>query len=563
MSHAARSRLAPAGALVPLVALVLAGTPLAAQTGVSPDSVDGALAITADDIRGYVEAVVHDSIGSRAIGSPGIERTARYVAEQFERLGLRPSASVQNVFHALAFRRPLPDTTSWIQRYILPGNLAPAYDQSLLRFAARPHRDGRVSLGSDGEALEHSATVTFAGGARFAVDTMPESGGMDRFRSNELAPMHVLTGRHTAATVRAAALTGDIVLYVPPAGTDSTAARQVIEALKDSRHVIAISDEDSATFARGRAARGARPPVIINQFMERFVGPRHWAAYVRGAEIASVLEVAGIDLTRVLADTAPTIRTVPAMNVFPVFRVMATVRDTATAVNTIAILPGTDSVLAKEFVVFTAHMDETDIAGPGSRPRVGNGANDNAAGVAGLLALAEAFSQPGARPRRSLLFVATSGTALGAAGANYLAGSEDLGRSVPTLLNITLDRIGRAPKDSVVVDGMDDIAFPTRPEWVAAQHPNVGLTLVDGGTIATAKSDHVAFVSRAVPSLLFYGSPHGKLDEVADTPEAMDAEQAARIVQLIYYIGREVANTGEWPRWTADGRARRLLFVGE
>jgi hypothetical protein len=66
--------------------------------------------------------------------------------------------------------------------------------------------------------------------------------------------------------------------------------------------------------------------------------------------------------------------------------------------NVIARLPGRDPELAKEVVLFTAHHD---------------GTLDNAAGLATLLAVAEAFTALPERPRRSILFAALATDAQG------------------------------------------------------------------------------------------------------------------------------------------------------
>ncbi len=105
-------RIGVAGLAAPLLASVLVARMVAAQAGASSPSTADAPAIVADDLRRHIAALTDAAIGPRVLGSPGLERTAQYVAEQFKQLGLLPSASVRNVFSAFAFRREPPDTTS-------------------------------------------------------------------------------------------------------------------------------------------------------------------------------------------------------------------------------------------------------------------------------------------------------------------------------------------------------------------------------------------------------------------------------------------------------------------
>ena len=84
--------------------------------------------------------------------------------------------------------------------------------------------------------------------------------------------------------------------------------------------------------------------------------------------------------------------------------------------NVAALLPGAGPG-ADEVVVIGGHYDHLGI-GPGvGGDSIYNGAEDNAGGVAQLLALAEAFSTSGVRPRRSILFIAFDGEELGLRGA--------------------------------------------------------------------------------------------------------------------------------------------------
>jgi Zn-dependent M28 family amino/carboxypeptidase len=86
--------------------------------------------------------------------------------------------------------------------------------------------------------------------------------------------------------------------------------------------------------------------------------------------------------------------------------------------NVIGVLPGTDPALRQQAVIYTAHHDhlgsETD---PSGRAVIYNGALDNAAGVAQMLAIARAFAA--APPRRSVVFIALAAEEQGLLGSEY------------------------------------------------------------------------------------------------------------------------------------------------
>src|SRR5687767_12434447 len=72
-----------------LLMAVLLGPPASAQS--EPPSTRAAASITSSDILRRIEIIAADSMQGRATPSPGLERTAGYVASEFQRAGLRPA----------------------------------------------------------------------------------------------------------------------------------------------------------------------------------------------------------------------------------------------------------------------------------------------------------------------------------------------------------------------------------------------------------------------------------------------------------------------------------------
>src|SRR5260221_7812947 len=92
-----------------LTVIAVLVSPLHAQT---PDNVTQAAAtITLAEVAQHLSRLIADSLRHRATPSPPLEQTARYVAEEFQRLGLTPGAADP------AGRQE----RTWIQRYPVPG----------------------------------------------------------------------------------------------------------------------------------------------------------------------------------------------------------------------------------------------------------------------------------------------------------------------------------------------------------------------------------------------------------------------------------------------------------
>jgi len=108
--------------------------------------------------------------------------------------------------------------------------------------------------------------------------------------------------------------------------------------------------------------------------------------------------------------------------------------------NVIGVLEGKSK--KNEFVIVSAHYDHLGMMNSGAGDRIYNGANDDASGVAGVLALAEYFKAKGEN-ERSIIFVAFTAEELG------LIGSKHFGKNINAdkcIAGINLEMIGKEPE---------------------------------------------------------------------------------------------------------------------
>ncbi len=87
--------------------------------------------------------------------------------------------------------------------------------------------------------------------------------------------------------------------------------------------------------------------------------------------------------------------------------------------NVVARVRGHDPAVADEYVVYSSHWDHLGLNPNLIGDQIYNGALDNATGAAGLIELGRAFAR--ARPRRSILLLATTAEEQGLLGARYYA----------------------------------------------------------------------------------------------------------------------------------------------
>jgi Zn-dependent M28 family amino/carboxypeptidase len=238
--------------------------------------------------------------------------------------------------------------------------------------------------------------------------------------------------------------------------------------------------------------------------------------------------------------------------------------DTVKAANTVGIIEGSDPKLKDEYIVISAHMDHIGtgqgrgfehLRGGAKQPAddsIYNGADDNASGTAGIIALAKAFSQPGVRPRRSVIFLGVGGEEGGFLGSRHFVQHPP----VPfeqLVANINMDMIGRVQGDTIFIKGGHYSDLATLAGRVVAAHPELRLAAILR-TDATRGSDHAVFARKRIPILFFYDGgadhlPHPDYHRATDSPEKINTDAAVRVLRLVFYVAREIGVMDQRPQW--------------
>jgi Zn-dependent M28 family amino/carboxypeptidase len=174
--------------------------------------------------------------------------------------------------------------------------------------------------------------------------------------------------------------------------------------------------------------------------------------------------------------------------------------------------------------------------------------------VAGLLELVEAFTQPGVRPKRSLLFLAPSGEEDGLLGSAHFTEYPPIPlRQV--VANLNMDLVGRNWRDSVIAVGLEQSDLGTTLGRVARAHPELRMTPIADRWPEERifyRSDHYNFARKGVPILFFTSGTHADYHQPSDEPGTIDGEKEARLVRLLFYVGAAVADQASRPKWTPE-----------
>ncbi|WP_443750709.1 M28 family metallopeptidase [Asticcacaulis solisilvae] len=242
--------------------------------------------------------------------------------------------------------------------------------------------------------------------------------------------------------------------------------------------------------------------------------------------------------------------------------------------NIIGRLPGTGH--PDETILYTAHWDHLGICAPEAKDRICNGAVDNGTGVGTLMELARAFGKT--HNDRSVVFIAFTAEESGLLGSEYYA-SNPLYPLARTVAGINMDalNVNGATRDIEVIgsgqSSLEDLLAKYAKKQGRVLEPD---QMPEAGSFF--RSDHFTLVKRGVPmlnagsgqDLVKGGLRAGRAaadDYIRNRYHQPGDEWSAKwdlsgLVQdatLYYEIGRDLANSRQWPAWrdTSEFKAAR------
>lgn len=190
-------------------------------------------------------------------------------------------------------------------------------------------------------------------------------------------------------------------------------------------------------------------------------------------------------------------------------------------VNLIARIEG--SMPGGKVLVITAHYDHLGIQGS----QIYNGADDNASGVAGLLAVAESFK--GAPPKHTVLIVALDAEEGGLRGARVFLEAPPVPAG-DIALNINFDMLAKNARGELYAAGGSpnpwvkarlEALVPTAPVTLKLGHDTGPDDSFDNWTY---QSDHGVFARAGIPWVYFgvedHPEYHKPTDDFATVPQA-------------------------------------------
>ncbi|MEO7043086.1 MAG: M28 family peptidase [Gemmatimonadaceae bacterium] len=406
-------------------------------------------AITACDLMTRLYIYSDDSLRGREAGTPDAQRATNYIERQVRQLGLRPGGDHGSYFQNM-------DVTA---RTVTPASKimtgSHTFHVNTDFVLSAPPADHKVSGAVIfGGTLGDTVSELTAEQANGKIVVMMEPAGGGRFFRRAPGSANPLAGAEAIITVAS---------ILPKPRFQPTLDDTVQNT---GRAAYAASHPQEAN-ARGRGGFGGAG---LNITVTSRVATALLGKSVASAAMGDVGPSATIDI-HVKTIAAPTR-------------------------NVIAILPGTDPVLRKEYIVIGAHADHIGVSGarpvvehdslkaynevsrvegadsrtatpptdeqwvrinaikdslrkvyPARRDSINNGADDDGSGSVSILEIAQAFAQGHVKPKRSLIFIWQMGEEKGLWGSQWFTNHPTVPRD-SIVADLNLDMVGRgAPTD--------------------------------------------------------------------------------------------------------------------
>jgi hypothetical protein len=220
--------------------------------------------------------------------------------------------------------------------------------------------------------------------------------------------------------------------------------------------------------------------------------------------------------------------------------------------NLIGLVRGSDPEVRDQAVVLGAHFDHLGIGKAVAGDSIYNGADDDASGVAVVMAAARALAQ--APARRSVIFLLTSGEEFGVLGTQWYVDRPTFPLAL-TVADLQVEMVGRP--DSLV-------GGPGKFWLTGYERSTMGESFARAGMPVVAdprtdfrffeRSDNIVFALREIPAhTLSSFSLHSDYHQPSDEVERIDFAHLQQAAEVVLRATRILADSAA-PAWRPGGR---------
>jgi hypothetical protein len=472
--------------------------------------------INAEDARKHLSILASDEYEGRETGKPGAEKAARYIANEFKKLGLQ----------------------------------APVNGSYFL----------------DVPLVESSTKISFT------VNGQEFNNGKDFFTRSTVTDQSinateiVFVGYGTEAEIANTDLKGKIVVWVNEDKAQDGKAANTSYRLSATRTQILKNLQSK----NPQLILAANPEItdVLKKYGSSILVGR--LSIKTDADKPANQQALTLNITTALADqlvktggkTFDELKNAPAQTISAAITVNthAETKDVK-AVDVLGFLPGTD--LKDEVLVFSAHYDHIGL-NPNGPDKVNNGADDDGSGTTGILEIARAFTQAkkdGHGPRRSILFLGNVGEEKGLLGSEYYT-DHPVFPLANTITDLNIDMIGRVGFEYIGKPDSANYVYTIGSAMLSKELHQINEDANNKYTHLEQdykyddpndpnrfyyRSDHYNFAKHGVPIIFYFNGVHADYHQPGDEISKINFPLLAKRAQLVFYTGWELANRDKRP----------------
>lgn len=504
-------------------------------------------AVDSNGVRAHLEFLADDALEGRRPGTRGGELSARYIAAEFQRMGLKPAGDSGTYYHRVPIITLTPHPAV---KMLAPTPVPLTFRDDYVLWSMR--NDSTVSANGD---------LVFVGYGIVA----PENEWND-YQGTDVKNKIVVALVNDPGLRDSTIFRGPILTYYGRWTYKIEEARR-----QGAAGILLVHTTESATYPwttvqsswTGPQVRIEEPPSSLLV-----------AGWLSEGAASRLFKAGGQDLPALMDRAARRgFRSVPLGMALDA-TVHSEIARSATS-NVLGRYPG-HGPRSREAVMIGGHYDHFGIATPVDGDSIYNGAEDNASGTAAVLAAADAFTRSGARTGRSIVFAAFTAEESGLLGSQAFVAKPTIPLSeVAAILNLDVMNLHGRTRD-VSALGLDQSSLGAMfQKAAAAEGLRVSVNhdaLLKGSYF---RSDHFPFARAGVPGTSiqngesYIGQPADYAKKKKDEYVAKRYHQpsdeilpsftyagAAQQLRVIVRTAVAVANAAGQPTWNKTSEFR-------
>lgn len=504
--------------------------------------------ITAAELKDYLSFIASDEMEGRTTPSRGLDTTAKFIATELSRAGVKPAGDAGTYFQKIALlkEKVLPEGTE-----VQMAGRKFTYAKDFLASAPGGAASGNIVFGGDGWFVKAK--------------------GLDPYKDvDPKGKVVVLTqGGLPAGISQAEAMQ---LLMGAKRGEDWMDPAEYAEK-KGAIGIIALTpllsqvDADAMERARKTTEDGTYK---VEKLPARGLGQTKLPTLVANAGLAQAIFAGEKTDARTVLMSFPggtPVKPFALSDKKTIAYTIKTATETVFTQNVVAVIDGSDPVLKSEYVALGAHYDHVGTSTAKTGDTVFNGADDDGTGTVALLAMAEALAQAPKHPKRSTLFVWHMGEEKGLWGSKYFTTFPTVPiDKVVTQLNI--DMIGRSKAEGDTNPRDKDLSGPNEVYVIGSRMQSTELgALSDAVNSAYLKlsfnfkyddpndpqrffyrSDHYNYALKNIPVIFYFSGEHADYHQLTDEVSKIDFQKYEKITRTIYATLWEVGELKTRPK---------------